>query len=428
MTFLHRRFSLAVAIACVAAWAGNPVAIAQVTPSAPPSAQAPMPLSAAELETLVGPIALYPDDLVAIILPASTYPLHIVQASRFFDKRKANPKLQPDESWDDSLKSLLNYPDVVKKMSDDLEWTEALGEAVVTDSSAVLDAVQAFRRKVQAAGNLNSDARQVVVVEHEIIRLVPADPQIIYIPQYQPTAVVLPATPIAYYPTQYPVYHYPYPPGAALATGIIWGAALGAAWNGGHWGTNYGGGNNNITINRGGNTINTGNVNRAGTLPANTGAWKPSRQPGQVGRATTRPASTPRVGDAGIGGGGGFGGGAARPSTQPAGGAGMGGRGDSNRGGAQQGAGSSFSGGGRADGGAFGGMGSGGSAQQASMRGQNSRASGGDFGGGGARAGSLGGAGGAGAGSFGGGGGARAGSMGGGGGARAGGGARGGRR
>ena len=110
-------------------------AVAQA-PAAPGGA-AP-PASAEELGNLVGPIALYPDDLVAIILPASTNPLQLVQADRFLDKRKADPKLPVDEKWDDSVKSLLNYPDVVKMMSSDLDWTSALGEAVVADQSAVL--------------------------------------------------------------------------------------------------------------------------------------------------------------------------------------------------------------------------------------------------------------------------------------------------
>ena len=142
--------------------------------------------AAEELDKLVGPIALYPDDLVAIILPASTNPLQLVQADRFLDKRKADPKPPIDEKWDDAVKSLLNYPDIVKKMSADLDWTSALGEAVVADQGAVLDAVQSFRRKAQAAGNLKTDGKQVVVVEKEIITIVPADPQVIYVPQYNP--------------------------------------------------------------------------------------------------------------------------------------------------------------------------------------------------------------------------------------------------
>ena len=90
-------------------------------------------VAAEGLTGLVAPIALYPDDLVSIILPAATNPLQIVQADRFLDKRKADPKAPLDERWDDSVKALLNYPDVVKKMSADLDWTAALGEAVVAD-------------------------------------------------------------------------------------------------------------------------------------------------------------------------------------------------------------------------------------------------------------------------------------------------------
>src|SRR5438874_288133 len=305
-------------------------AVAQA-PAAPGGA-APT-YSAEELAKLVGPIALYPDDLVGIILPASTNPLQLVQADRFLDKRKADPKLPVDEKWDDAVKSLLNYPDIVNMMSRDLDWTTALGEAVVEDQGAVLDAIQSFRRKTQSAGNLKTDSKQVVVVEKEVIKIVPADPQVIYVPQYNPTTVVVhSAAPVyAYYPTPYPSYYYPYPPGAALATGIIWGAAIGAAWNGGYYGANWGGNNNNITINRNANintgNINTGNVNtgninanrpgQATTLPANTTAWKSNKQPGQVSGAAGRSTSSARVGDSRTGGANGYGaaGGVTRSST-----------------------------------------------------------------------------------------------------------------
>jgi hypothetical protein len=370
------RVFIAAAFACVTAWAPQSTALAQVPPASEPSGGAPRVYSAAELETLVGPFALYPDDLVAIILPASTYPLQIVQADRFLDKRKANPKLPIEEGWDDSVKTLVNYPDVVKKMSTDLEWTEALGEAVVSNNNAVMDAVQAFRRKAQSAGSLKSNDKQTIAVEQQVIRIEQADPTVIYVPRYEPSEVIVVGAPVyPYYPTAYPVYHYPYPPGAALATGLIFGAALGAAWNGGRYGANYGGGNNNITINRGGNTVNTGgNVNRGGrssTVPANT--WKPTKQPGQVGGAGNRPA-TPRVGDPRPGGGSGAGslrpsqgdigrGGGPSASTRPAGG-------DAGRGG-----------------GAFGGMDSGAGAHRASARGAESRGSfGGSAGGGGMQA------------------------------------------
>jgi hypothetical protein len=193
---------------------------------------------ASDLETLVGPVALYPDDLLSIVLPASTFPLQIVEADRWLAQNKGNKDAKPKETWDDSVKSLLNYPDVVTKMSTDLEWTSALGEAVATDQTAVMDAVQSFRRKAEGAGNLKSDDKQVVVVEKEVVKIVQADPEVIYVPQYQPTTVIVqqpaPVYP-TYYPTPYPVYYYPYPPGAAFAAGLVWGATMAYAfdWHGG---------------------------------------------------------------------------------------------------------------------------------------------------------------------------------------------------
>src|SRR3954453_6861290 len=115
------------AAAALAACAAGP-ALAQA-PAAPVVAGPPM--QAQQLEQLVGRIALYPDDLVALILPASTNPLQIVQADRFLEERKANPKLELKAEWDDAVKTLCNYPDVVKMMSKDLDWTADLGEAVV---------------------------------------------------------------------------------------------------------------------------------------------------------------------------------------------------------------------------------------------------------------------------------------------------------
>jgi hypothetical protein len=339
---VRAKCSAIIAMGLVIVFAAHAIAQAPAAPggAAPPS-------SAEELGNLVGPIALYPDDLVAIILPASTNPLQLVQADRFLDKRKADPKLAVDDKWDDAVKSLLNYPDVVKKMSADLDWTSALGEAVVADQGAVLEAIQSFRRKAQAAGNLKSDGKQVVAAQKEIITIVPADPQVIYVPQYNPSTVVVYGAPVwGYYPTPYPSYYYPYPPGAALAAGVIWGAAIGAAWNGNHYGANYGG-NANINVNRNTNintgNINTGNINRGGgasTLPAGGGsAWKSNKQPGQVSSSVGKTASSARAGDAraGAGGSAAAGGGAGRASTQSAGGgagAGSAGRASASGGGA----------------------------------------------------------------------------------------------
>lgn len=262
-------------------------------PSVPGGATAP--LSAEELDKLVSPIALYPDDLIAIILPASTNPLQIVQADRFLEKRKNNPQLPVDEEWDDAVKSLLNYPEVVKTMSNDIDWTASLGEAVVADQSATLAAIQAFRRKTQAAGNLKSDDKQVVVVEKEVVKIVPADPQVIYVPQYNPSTVVVSGgySSFGYYPAPYPVYYYPYAPGAAFATGLVWGAALGAAWNGGRYSTNYEGGTANININR--NTTVNANRSSVASNRASSTQWTANKQPGQVRGTAARPSSA-RVG------------------------------------------------------------------------------------------------------------------------------------
>ena len=292
-------------------------AFAQAPAPAPAPAGTPIPdaaLTPEELEKLVARIALYPDDLVALVLPASTNPLQIVQADRYLAKRKTDPKAPLDDKWDDPVKSLLNYPEVVTMMSGDLDWTAALGEAVVADQGEVLEAVQAFRRKTQAAGNLKTDPKQTVVVEKEVIKIVPTDPQVIYVPQYNPTTVVVSGGYSAwgYYPSPYPVYYYPYAPGAALATGLIWGAAIGAAWNGGHWGASYGG-NNNINVNRNTN-INTGDIgsgNRPSNQPAGgrgngSSQWKSNKQPGQVSRSVGA-TPTARTGDRAGGGAGGGG-------------------------------------------------------------------------------------------------------------------------
>jgi len=245
--------------------------------------------------------------------------LQLVQADRFLEKRKADPKLAVDDNWDDAVKSLLNYPEVVKKMSEDLDWTSSLGEAVVSDHGQVMEAVQAFRRKAQAAGSLKSDDKQVVVVEKEIIKIVPADPEVIYVPQYNPSTVVYTGySSWGYWPAPYPVYYYPYPPGAAFTVGLIWGAAISDNWDGGHYVTHWeSGGNNTINIDRSKDF----NINRAsaGTRPATGGAgvsqWKSDKQAGQVSRAVGRTPSA-RVGDPRPGGGGGAGVGA-RPSAQP---------------------------------------------------------------------------------------------------------------
>ncbi len=206
-------------------------------------------LTPEEMEVLVARIALYPDDLVAAVVSASLYPLDLVQAARFLDEKEKKKDLKPDTKWDGSVISLLNYPEIVKMMSDDLDWTEALGQAAVNQQEDLLAAIQQLREKAVAMGVLKSDDK--VVVEQasapppapaqagappppayapaETIVIKSADPQVIYVPQYQPQMLydpyyVMPPQPI-YYPPPYPAYYFPTAPyWAGFVTGAVWRA------------------------------------------------------------------------------------------------------------------------------------------------------------------------------------------------------------
>lgn len=178
-----------------------------------------------ELYELVGPIALYPDDLVALVLPASTYPLQVVQAARFLEDREDDSSVKPNEDWDDSIVALLNYPEVLKLLNDDLDWTYDLGTAVLNQRADVLNAIQDFREEAYAAGNLRSDERQTIASEDGTIEIKPADPKVIYVPYYEPERVVVyqPAPVYYYYPRPYPVYYYPYPAHWHFGSSFFWG-------------------------------------------------------------------------------------------------------------------------------------------------------------------------------------------------------------
>ncbi|MES2438082.1 MAG: DUF3300 domain-containing protein [Verrucomicrobiota bacterium] len=211
--------------------------IAQPSPAYPASA-AVILLTASELQDLVGRFALYPDDLIALILPASTTPLDIVKAQRFLTKYAADKSLKPDPALSEPVMNLLTYPDVINLLGDDLDWTQNLGQAVTDQQVDVLSAIQIFRRKAQSAGNLKTDDKLTVVVEENIVQIVPTKPEVIYVPQYQPASVVVvqSAPAIVYAPTPYPVYYHP---GAAIATaaaiGYLAGSnnAYGCNWYGG---------------------------------------------------------------------------------------------------------------------------------------------------------------------------------------------------
>ena len=251
-------------------------------PAAPQSQQgdAPKPKSADQLDSLVAPIALYPDPLLAQVLAASTYPLEIVQCRRWLD---SNQKLKGEElakaaskqPWDASVQALVTFPDLLKRLDEGLPWTTDLGNAFLDQPSEVMDAVQRMRKKAKDGGKLESNKEQKIEVQtvdsKNVIVIQPSDPEVIYVPSYNPTVVYGPPPPAYAYP---PVYYPPYTAGAVVATAAISfgvGMAMGAMWGGGccGWGASWGG-NANINVNnnfnstniKGGNRTNVGSGNR----------------------------------------------------------------------------------------------------------------------------------------------------------------------
>ncbi|MEJ2275762.1 MAG: DUF3300 domain-containing protein [Woeseiaceae bacterium] len=182
-------------------------------------------LQAAELEELVGPVALYPDDLLAIVLPASAYPMQIIDAQRFLEDLEDDPSLEPNPDWDDSVVALLNYPEVLALLNEDLDWTWRLGEAVVAQQADVVLAIESFRDRAYAAGNLKSDDYQNVSRSNGAIEISPVSDDVIYVPYYEPERVVVyqPRPVYYYYPRAYPVYYYPYPSSYHFDRGFFWG-------------------------------------------------------------------------------------------------------------------------------------------------------------------------------------------------------------
>jgi Protein of unknown function (DUF3300) len=239
------------------------------TSAAAPSAGESQTLSPQQLEALVAPIALYPDALLSEIFIASTYPLEVVEADRWV---QANKKLTGDalkaavnkQSWDDSVKSLAGTPSVLDMMSQQLDWMQQLGNAVLAQQADVMAAVQRLRAKAQANNKLTSNAQQTVTTQQQdgqqAIVIAPTQPDTVYVPYYNPS-VVYGGWP---YPA-YPPYYWPAPgyiAGGIIATGIAFGAgyALGRwAFGGYRWGGGFNWGGNNIIVNR---SVNINNINR----------------------------------------------------------------------------------------------------------------------------------------------------------------------
>src|SRR5216110_370649 len=223
-----------------------------------------------ELDSLVAPIALYSDPLLAQTLAASTYPLEIIQLQQWMDRNKnlqgkALADAVAKQPWDPSVQALVATPDVVQRMAGNIQWTTDLGNAFLAQQSDVMDAAQRMRAKAQGTGNLKTTAQSVVQTEtvpsgKQVIKIEQVNPEVVYVPSYDPTVVYGPA------PPAYPYYPYTYPgyvPGTALAwgAGIALGAATWGAWGGGGWGWNCGWGHGDVNVNVNNKYVNNYNKN-----------------------------------------------------------------------------------------------------------------------------------------------------------------------
>jgi uncharacterized protein DUF3300 len=273
----HQPFRILVAFICVISLpTGAPVLSAQQTELIPNE----------KLDSLVAPIALYPDPLLAQTLAASTYPLEVIQlqqwiASNRYLKDQALADAVEMQPWDPSVQAMAAFPDVVKLLSDNIAWMTDLGNAFLAQQADVMDAVQRMRARAQRNGNLNTTPEQTVQMETEngeqAIVIEPANSEMVYVPSYDSTVIYGDS---AYaYPTLYyasPVY---YRTGGALAFGV--GVALGAAW-GGNWGYGCKWSNGDININNKyvSNSNRNKNINygnRPSQQPAG-GAWQHNPQ------------------------------------------------------------------------------------------------------------------------------------------------------
>ena len=265
-TLLALALLMTIPVAVSAQTADNPPA-----PSSPaqPASQPPPTvelLKPEQLEALVAPIALYPDELLANVLASSTYPLEVVQADRWLKARKtlkgdALKKEVEKQSWDDSVKALASTADVISMMSDKIDWTKNLGDAVLAQQPDVMDAIQRLRSKAYDNKKLVTTKQQKVIVQtqesKQAIVIESADPNTMYVPYYDPAAVYG-TWPYA----DYQPYYFGYP--SYIGAGVIAaGLAFGAGWAIGRWGNYWGGGcnwgNRNLYVNHYNRTNNIGN-------------------------------------------------------------------------------------------------------------------------------------------------------------------------
>jgi hypothetical protein len=247
----------------------DPQSQTQTTQQAPVQAAQQTP---EQLQQLVAPIALYPDALVAQILAAATYPDQIVEADRWLQqhtelKGQSLGQEVDKQPWDPSVKALVEFPSVLANMDKNLSWTSSLGDAYVNQQQQVMDAVQVMRDRAEKAGNLKSTSQEEVKKEGKTIVIEPADPEVVYVPEYDPWLVY--GAPIGIWPGW---YSYPglYLGGPGIAFGLGFGIGFygGFGWGWHHWGSDwhhhdvmY---NHNTYISHSRVFVNRNNFNRAG--------------------------------------------------------------------------------------------------------------------------------------------------------------------
>jgi hypothetical protein len=293
----------------------NQTTLAQpaTSPAATAAAQEAPKIPNDQLDSLVAPIALYADPLLAQTLAASTYPLEIIQLQQWMERNKGlKDKALADavakQNWDPSVQAMAAFPEVVQRLAGNIQWTTDLGNAFLAQQSDVMDAVQRMRAKAQGTGNLKTSKEQKVetktVESKQVIVIEQANPQVIYVPSYDPVVV--------YGPPAYPYYPYSYPgyvAGRALAFGA--GLALGYAWGGG-WGWGCGWGHGDVDINVNNKYVNNWNKNTNISRPGQGGSgtkWqhnpehrgnapynrqvanKYANRPGAGGSGTMKPAA-----------------------------------------------------------------------------------------------------------------------------------------
>ncbi len=270
-TRLHVVVRQTLGIICVVLLLVFPTGALVAQQPAPPAVlSAPaQPLSPDQLDTLVAPIALYPDPLLSQVLVASTYPLEVVEAEQWL-QRNGNLKGQQltdaarQQNWDASVQALVALPDVLAKLNQDVEWTTALGNAFLAQQSDVMTAVQRMRARAQANGRLSSTPQQTVTTESQggqtAIEIAPADPQVIYVPAYDPMYVWGPPA-WGYYP---PLYYGGY--GFGFYPGIDIGFWFGG-WGGWGWGRTGSGARCSLTASSSDTTVSAAGYWRVG-LPA----------------------------------------------------------------------------------------------------------------------------------------------------------------